>query len=287
MSATRHGGDPHSFANTRDVLVHSIHLAVECDFAACELVGCVALECALLADGVRALVLDTKALRIHSVLVADAPAAFSLDAPHDCYGAALRISLPQGLAAGSRVSVTVRYSTSKEGCSAAQWLTASQTVGKRHPYLFTQCQPIYARTLLPIQDTPFAKFKCKYTADITCPSELRALMSAVLTGERTEGTKRVFSFSQNISIPSYLIAIAVGNIAGQRVGPRTTVWSEPEVVESAAWEFADTELFIKTGEDFLTPYVWGVYDLLVLPASFPYGGMENPCLVRLPPGGHG
>ncbi|KAJ3078211.1 putative leukotriene A-4 hydrolase (LTA-4 hydrolase) (Leukotriene A(4) hydrolase), partial [Physocladia obscura] len=101
-------------------------------------------------------------------------------------------------------------------------------------------------------------------------------MSAVPTSERTEGVHKICSFTQQIAIPSYLIALAIGNIEGKRVGPRTTVWSEPEVVESAAWEFAGTEDFIRTGEEILTPYVWGVYDLLVLPASFPYGGMENP-----------
>ncbi|KAJ3030299.1 UNVERIFIED_CONTAM: putative leukotriene A-4 hydrolase (LTA-4 hydrolase) (Leukotriene A(4) hydrolase) [Siphonaria sp. JEL0065] len=157
----------------------------------------------------------------------------------------------------------------------------SQTVGKKHPYMFTQCQPNYARTLMPIQDSPFVKLK--YTAEIRCPSHLRALMSAVPVSESVNGTTKTYSFSQHIAIPSYLIAITVGNIEGKRVGPRSTVWSEPEVVEKAAWEFEDTKLFIKTGEEILTPYVWGVYDLLVLPASFPYGGMENPCLTFVTP----
>ncbi|KAI9345247.1 hypothetical protein BDR26DRAFT_856601 [Obelidium mucronatum] len=147
--------------------------------------------------------------------------------------------------------------------------------------MFTQCQPIYARTLAPIQDSPYVKLK--YTAEIRCPSHLRALMSAVPTSETVSGNVKTCNFTQQISIPSYLIALAVGNIEGKRVGPRTTVWSEPEVVEKAAWEFQDTELFIKTGEEILTPYVWGVYDLLVLPASFPYGGMENPCLTFVTP----
>ena len=108
-------------------------------------------------------------------------------------------------------------------------------------------------------------------------------MSALPTSEKTSPQKNTYSFNQPIEIPAYLIALAVGNLKGIRVGPRTTVWSEPEVVEAAAWEFQDTESFITTGESLLTPYVWGTYDLLLLPASFPYGGMENPCLTFVTP----
>lgn len=115
-------------------------------------------------------------------------------------------------------------------------------------------------------------------------------MSAVLTGdclgragESPAAVTDSFYFSQKVPIPSYLLALAVGNIEGRQVGPRTTVWSEPEVVEAAASEFRDTNLFLKTAEELLTPYVWGVYDIVVLPASFPFGGMENPCLTFLTP----
>jgi aminopeptidase N len=130
-------------------------------------------------------------------------------------------------------------------------------------------QAIHARSLLPCQDTP--GIKITYSANVIAPQGLTALMSAVKTGH-DKGTNK-FSFKQATSMPSYLIAIAVGNLQGISVGPRTTVWSEPEVVKEAAWEFEDTESFIKVGETLLSPYNWGVYDLLVLPSSFPYGGM--------------
>jgi leukotriene-A4 hydrolase len=127
--------------------------------------------------------------------------------------------------------------------------------------MFTQCQAIHARSLVPCQDTPSVKIT--YTAELTVPKALRALMSALPDGESSTETMSVYKFKQPITIPAYLIAIAIGNIKGIRVGPRSTVWSEPEVVEAAAWEFEETESFISTGESLLTPYEWGVYDLLL------------------------
>jgi aminopeptidase N len=159
-----------------------------------------------------------------------------------------------------------------------QWLSPSQTVGKVHPYLFTQCQAIHARSIVPCQDTPGVKIT--YSAHVSVPAPLRALMSAVPLPVQA-GNR--YSFEQKIAIPSYLIALAVGEIEGIKIGPRSTVWSEPAIVKAAAWEFAQTEEFIAAGESFLTPYCWGVYDLLVLPSSFPYGGMENPCLTFVTP----
>jgi aminopeptidase N len=139
--------------------------------------------------------------------------------------------------------------------------------------------------MLPIQDTPSVKMT--YSADLTVPSNLQALMSALqedggVATPSVEGM-HTFRFRQPVKIPCYLIAIAVGNLQGKRVGPRTTVWSEPEVLESAAWEFADTERLLATTEDVLTPYEWGVYDLLVLPPSMAYGGMEHVCLTFVTP----
>jgi len=135
---------------------------------------------------------------------------------------------------------------------------------------------------VPCQDTP--GIKVTYSAEVEVPAPLRALMSAVpLDPQDGDKDKNVFRFEQTIAIPSYLIALAVGHLEGIKVGPRTTVWSEPEVVKAAAWEFEETEDFITAGESFLTPYCWKVYDLLVLPGSFPYGGMENPCLTFVTP----
>lgn len=136
--------------------------------------------------------------------------------------------------------------------------------------------------MLPCQDTPGVK--STYSARLTVSGDLTALMSAISTGaSELEDGKKVFEFEQKVAVPSYLIALVVGNLKGVEVGPRSTVWSEPEMVEAAAYEFSQTEEFIVAAESIVGPYVWGKYDILCLPPSFPYGGMENPSLTFVTP----
>ncbi|EGF79700.1 hypothetical protein BATDEDRAFT_19784 [Batrachochytrium dendrobatidis JAM81] len=277
--------DPNSFANSHEAIIRHTHLNLTTDFDAKILHGFVEHTVSIVAaSGANKVVLDSSYVDVKSVVIATDSTSlkFEVASRHDLFGSALTIYFGSTLACDQKVIVRIEYSTTSK-CTALQWLNPSQTVGKTYPYLFSQCQAIHARSLLPCQDTPSVKHT--YSAELTVPAELRALMSAVNAGESSSASAKhkTFKFEQKISIPSYLIAIAVGNIHGKRVGPRSTVWSEPEVVEAAAWEFADTESFIKTGEDLLTPYVWGVYDLLLLPASFPFGGMENPCLTFVTP----
>ncbi|KAL1110315.1 hypothetical protein AAG570_007848, partial [Ranatra chinensis] len=179
------------------------------------------------------------------------------------------------------VNFLIIYKTSSKA-SALQWLRPEQTASKEFPYLFSQCQAIHARSLLPCQDSPSVKFT--YSAEVVVPENLIALMSALRMGEElVTGGKKIYKFNQPVVIPSYLIAIAVGKLESKRIGPRSTVWSEKEIIERAAYEFAQTEEFIQIAEKICGPYVWGIYDLLVLPPSFPYGGMENPCLTFVTP----
>ena len=190
-----------------------------------------------------------------------------------------------------KVSMTYTTSSDPAQCTAAQWLPPSQTAGKVHPYLFTQCQVIHARSLVPCQDLPGAKFT--YDAAVTVPSWATAVMSA-LPGEEEKvhrgkmskngGGSKVFHFRQPVPIPSYLLALAVGELAGHDVSPRCRIYTEPSVLEAAAFEFSQIEDFLKAAEDLTgVEYPWTRYDLLVLPPSFPYGGMENPCLTFVTP----
>ena len=176
--------------------------------------------------------------------------------------------------------VRVKYSTSPKS-SALQWLTPEQTSSGKLPFVFSQCQAIHARSLLPCQD--LCQVKVTYAATIRCPSSHTALMSAkMLTRLEHEGTAYA-TYAQTVPIPSYLIAVACGDVVSRKLGPRSTVWAERSVVELAATEFEDTERMIQVAESLCGPYRFDVFDLLVLPRSYPYGGMENPCLTFVTP----
>ncbi len=166
---------------------------------------------------------------------------------------------------------------------ALQWLSPAQTAGGRHPFLFSQCQPHHARSMVPLQDSPAVRIP--YDAEVTVPDSLVAVMSAGPAGDHAgafPGT-RTYLFDMPQPIPSYLLALAVGNLASRELSPRSRVWAEPETVEKGAWEFAGTEEMIRKAEGIFGPYVWDRYDMLILPPSFPYGGMENPRLTFLTP----
>jgi leukotriene-A4 hydrolase len=175
-------------------------------------------------------------------------------------------------------SFTLIFRTSPEA-RALQWMKESQTKGGKHPFLFSQCQAIHARSVFPCQDTPSVRFT--YSAEVEVPSALRAVMAA----EQVPGQERsgFFVFKMPQPIPSYLFAIAVGNLVFRELGPRTGIYAEREMIEAAAWEFAETETTLHQAERLFGPYMWGRYDMLVLPPSFPFGGMENPRLTFLTP----
>jgi aminopeptidase N len=179
-------------------------------------------------------------------------------------------------------SFALRFRTSPEA-RALQWLNASQTASGKDPFLFSQCQAIHARSIFPCQDTPSVRFT--YSAEVDVPPGLVAAMAAEQVGieEGTGSASTLFRFRMPQPIPSYLFAIAVGNLDFRELGPRTGVYAEPEVIEAAAWEFAENETRMVEAEKLLGPYLWERYDLLILPPSFPYGGMENPRLTFLTP----
>lgn len=216
--------------------------------------------------------LDTSALKIESVV--DVETNDSLEYTHHSarkphLGERLSICLK-----AATTSVKIVYETS-EGCSAAQWLPPAQTAGKVYPYLFTQCQAIHARSLVPCQDEPGVKMT--YVAKITSPKWATCVMSALRESEDVDGDFKTSTWKQGVPISSYLLAMAVGELEKKDLSERCAIWSEPLLVKAAAYEFAQTEQFLKVAEDLAgLPYVWGRYDLLCLPPSFPYGGMENP-----------
>jgi leukotriene-A4 hydrolase len=270
--------DQSSFANTNAFVTRHLALDVTADFNARTISGTVALDLARLDAAATDLVLDTRDLDIAKAEAAVDNGAwiettFSLDAPSPAFGRALHVAMPP---ASTRVRLTYSSSPAAKGL---QWLTAAQTAGKKHPFLFTQAQAIQARSFIPLQDTPGVRVT--YEATIRTPKDLVAVMAAEM--ESTESGSGVSRFNMPQAIPSYLIALAVGDLAFQAISPRTGVWAEPSVLAGAAREFADTEQMIQATEKLYGPYRWGRYDLLVLPPSFPFGGMENPRLTFATP----
>ncbi len=280
---TRQGGpeaggparDVHSLARPQEVRVTHAELDWRVDFEARRLRGSVTWSVARSPDHASApLVLDTQGLAIEAVTTPKGtPLPYALEPPHPALGAALRITLPAG-----EDKVLIRYSTAPEA-RALQWLTPAQTAGGAKPFMFSQAQSILARSMLPCQDSPAVRVT--YAARVSVPPGLVAVMAARrLPGG---GGDEPYSFEMPQPIPSYLIAIAAGDLQFRELGTRTGVYAEPAVVERAAREFADTEAMMAAAERLYGPYRWERYDLLVLPPSFPFGGMENPRLTFATP----
>jgi leukotriene-A4 hydrolase len=278
MVTPAHVPDAHSFARPQEARVRHVALDLTTDFAASRLRGSATLSVER-AAGADSLVLDVDGLQIRSVTTPTGDTLlFTLGAAQDLLGQPLVIRLP---AEGDRV--VVEYETGPYA-SAVQWLSPAQTTGGRLPFLFTQGQAILTRSWVPTQDSP--GIRQTYDAVIRVPAGMRAVMSAeMLTpdGEAAADGSRVFRFRMDQPIPPYLFALAVGDLAFREIGPRSGVYAEPTVVDMAAQEFAEVEQMMDAAERLYGPYRWGRYDILVLPPSFPFGGMENPRLTFATP----
>ena len=267
--------DPHSYADTDQVRTRSIDFALEVDFDRRQLAGEVVLR--FHAPGAGPLDLDTRGLRIDSVqALSGAPLRHALSPSEAILGARLRIELPEG-----SEGVRVRYATSPSA-TALQWLAPSQTQGKAQPFLFSQAQPIHARSIFPLQDTPRIRITVG-SARFTVPARLRALMAAAARGREAKGELAVDVFEMPQPIPPYLLAFAVGDLTPRQLSARCAVWAERALADEAAYEFAQVEDMLVCAEELFGPYEWERYDILIMPPSFPYGGMENPRLTFLTP----
>ena len=192
-------------------------------------------------------------------------------------GGAIQFVVPE-----SRM-VFIEYKTSPSA-SGLQWLTKEQTSGKRHPFMFTHGQCLHTRSFLPCQGTPEVRFT--FDATIVVPKELRALMGAnhISRSDWREFEDRVVErWRMQQPIPAYLVSLAVGDLEERDITDRCRVYAEPEMIEQATAEFKDIGKIMEAAERLAGPYEWGRFDMLVLPPSFPYGGMENPRLAFLSP----
>jgi len=263
--------DPLSYAHPEQVKTSALHLDLKADFAHKILAGYAELSLDWLERGARSLDLDTRSLAISKIEAQDADGrwrklAYTLAAPDPEKGQALHVA-----ASGQPGKVRIWYHTAPNA-PALQWLTPAQTMSGKRPFMFSQSETIDARSWVPLQDTPSVRFT--YTARIEAPRGLRVVMSA--ENDPAATGKDGWRFSMPQPIPSYLLAIAIGELQAKPLGARTGVYAEPQRIQSAAWEFADTEKMVAAAERLYGPYRWGRYDMLVLPPSFPIGGMENP-----------
>ena len=266
--------DPHSFSRPDEVVVRHLSLDLDVDFETHQLHGTATLTIENL-TGADALWLDTRNLGVSGVDLGsdEAPTNYRFVETKPHLGQSLMVDIEH-----DTTTVRVHYASSP-GAAALQWLDPPQTAGKRHPFLLSQSQACLARTWIPLQDSPGVRMT--YDATIRVPPGLMALMSAENPTEKNDDG--VYTFNMPQPIPSYLLALAVGDVVFQPLGERTGIYAESEVIEAAAWEFADAEKMLDTSEELYGPYRWGRYDMIVLPPSFPFGGMENPRLTFLTP----
>lgn len=263
----------HSFSNFDSVTLRHLYLNLNIDFNKKRLSGKAVLEI----DNPSAchfLILDTKGLDIQKVLLEDSvETPWSLGKSRDIFGTPLVIEL-----AKNTRKVAVYYHTG-EDAQALMWLSPEQTYDKKYPFLFTQSQAILARTWVPCMDVPAVRFT--YSADITCDPQFLPLMSASNNFVKNKEGKYHFEMPQ--PIPSYLLALAAGNIEFKSLGKDCGVFAEPGQLQKAAHEFEDLPSMIEAAGKLYGKYAWGRYDVLVLPPSFPFGGMENPRLTFATP----
>ena len=271
--------DPHSFSQPEKIFVHHVDLEIKVGFERRVLDGTATLHLFRNPEYPDApLILDTRDLSIQSIEAATDHESFErvrheFGSADPILGTPLRVHLPR-----NATSVRISYSTSPNA-TALQWLDAEQTAGKKAPFLFTQSQEIHARSWIPLQDTPGVRIT--YSATIETPTDLLAVMSDCRrVSVSRQGSYR---FDMTYPIPPYLIALAVGDIDFAPTGPRTGVYAEPPLLEAARYEFAEADRMLQAAERLYGTYLWGRFDVLVLPPSFPFGGMENPGVAFVTP----
>ncbi|TKC57551.1 M1 family metallopeptidase [Pedobacter hiemivivus] len=266
--------DPHSFSKPSIAYVTHLDLDLKVNFEQQQITGKAIWTIDNKAKA-KEIIFDDSKLNIEKITLGadEKETTFTFGSETAYLGKALKVAI-----APETKLINIYYTTGKDA-SALQWLNPQQTAGKKRPYLFTQSESIAARSWVPCQDSPGIRFT--YNATVKVPADLLALMSA--ENPQAKNSTGIYQFKQVHPIPSYLLALAVGDIAFKAVDERTGVYAEPSVLEKAAWEFADMGKMVHAAEKLYGPYRWGRYDLVVLPPSFPFGGMENPNLTFITP----
>ena len=266
--------DSHSFSNPAEAVAKHLDLTIKVDFDTQTISGKASWQIDNIAKG-NEIIFDENTLNITKVTIGEEEkeTKFELGNEVKFHGKPLHITIEP-----NTTKVNIYYNTTKESI-ALQWLKPEQTADKKKPFVFSQGESIWSRTWIPCQDSPGVRFT--YIAKVTVPKDLMAVMSAV--NPQQKNYTGVYTFKQGKPIPSYLMAIAVGDIEFKSIDNRTGVYAEHSVIDKAKWEFGELGKMVNAAEKLFGPYQWGRYDVIVLPPSFPYGGMENPNLTFLTP----
>jgi len=274
--ATPDALDTHSYARPLEARVTHVALDLTVDFDARRIAGTAILDIDR-KPGAKEIVLDDNGLEIQGITdAAKHPLPFKVGVADPNLGSPLTVTLKSDTR-----RIAIAYNSAPDA-GALLWLTPEQTAGKKAPFLFSQGESIENRSWIPTQDSP--GIRQTWEAAIHVPAGMTALMSAPRIEQPiTQGGESVFNYRMDRGVAPYMIAIAVGDLAFKPLGPRTGVWSEPATLNAAATELADTEKMVAAAEQLYGPYRWGRYDVLVLPPSYPLGGMENPTMTFLTP----
>lgn len=266
-----YANDTHSYAKPNEAVAKHLLLDIDVDFEK-EIISGTATY-TIESFNASEIVFDAKYLQIHQVFVDGKEVTFKLGENNPILGQSLTIPIDS-----DAKTVSISYETTDK-TEALQFLNPQQTADKEHPFLLTQGQAILTRTWIPIQDSP--QVRLTYSAKVKVPKELMAIMSAENPKEKNETGQ--YSFDMNQPISPYLIALAVGDLIYKEISPRTGVYAEKSMIDKVHYEFADMEKMVEAAENLYGRYAWEQFDVVVLPPSFPFGGMENPRLTFATP----
>ena len=273
--------DISTFSNYEIIKQTNLEINFNVDFENKIIEGMVKIYFTSLKEG-EVIILDSNSLNIISVIDSDTgeELEFILDKKYEVDGLGVPLKIYKNFNKDEQIVILIKYVTTKEGLSI-DWLEPEQTAGKKYPFMYSQGESILNRALFPNQDTPAVK--TPVSVSITVAKPLFALDSGIYQGKIDNGVTVTYFYEQKIPIPSYLVAIAAGAIEERMISDRTKIYGEKELVDLAAYEFEDAENYLELAEAYVSPYLWGEYNLLILPPSCPFGGMENPTLTFINP----
>jgi len=265
--------DDHTLSNYDEVSSRHVHLDIEVKFDTKTIVGSVTHTIENL-TGADHVIFDTKALNIFKVELNDGKEAeFKMGEVDELLGTPLIVNIEE-----NTTEVTIYYETT-EKTEALDWLIPSQTAGKEQPFMYTQGQSIFTRSWIPLQGT--VALRITYSAKVKVPKNLMAVMSASNPVQKND--EGIYEFNMPQPIPCYLLALAVGDLEFAPIDQRTGVYTEPSMLESCVYELGDMGTMVNEAEKLYGAYQWERFDVIVLPPSFPFGGMENPRLTFATP----